>query len=220
MNEQKKVTAEEITLEFIEDQATEIKALAQKAKEASDAYMTDLSQRKAALEKQATDYRAQIDVKKKQRKALASKINDLSSRGMIDEAAEADLELEFLDKSISTLERKLKLISTAELKGDSKLYKAAQDANAAVVAAYPVYRQHMWGLRDTVKAEVERLEKMERELWYAADRDPGGYAVAAFEKVDRHYRDLDRLAREAAEKAAAERKAAEKERGATRYILA
>ena len=30
MNEQKKVTAEEITLEFIEDQATEIKALAQK----------------------------------------------------------------------------------------------------------------------------------------------------------------------------------------------
>ena len=94
MNEQKKINAAEITPEFIGEQAAEIKGLAQKAKEAADVYMADLDQRKAALEKQAAEYRAQIEAKKKQRKALAGKINDLSSRGKIDEAAEVDVELE------------------------------------------------------------------------------------------------------------------------------
>ena len=135
MNEQKKITAAEITPEFIEEQAAEIKELAQKAKEAADAYMTDLDQRKAALEKQAAEYREQIEAKKKQRKALAGKINDLSSRDKIDEAAEADVKLEALDKVISTLERKLKLVSTAELKGDPELYKAAKEAHNNMLAA-------------------------------------------------------------------------------------
>ena len=218
MNEQKTITAAEITPEFIEGQATEIKGLAQKAKEAADAYMADLDRRKAALEKQAAEYRAQIEAKKKQRKALAGKINDLSSRGMIDEAAVADVELEALDNAITTLERKLKLVSAAELKGDPKLYKAAQEANSAMVAGQPVYRQHMRDLRAIVSAELERLEKIEKELWYAADRNHGYYASNAFEKVDRHYRDLDRVEREAKERAAAERAAAEKARN-IRHIV-
>ena len=210
MNEQKTITAAEITPEFIEEQATEIKGLAQRAKEAADAYMADLDRRKAALEKQAAEYRAQIESKKKQRKALAGKINDLSSRGMIDEAAEADVELEGLDKSVSTLERKLKLVSTAELKGDPKLYKAAQEANASMVEGQPVYKQNMRDLRAIVEAEMDRLEKIKKELLYAADRNHGYYAGSAFEKVNRHYRDLDRIEREAKERAAAERAATEK----------
>ena len=218
MNEQKKITAAEITPEFIEEQAAEIKEIAQKAKEAADAYMADLDQRKAALEKQAAEYREQIEAKKKQRKALAGKINDLSSRGMIDEAAEADVELEALDKAITTLERKLKLVSTAELKGDPKLYKAAQEANASMVAGQPVYRQNMRHLRAIVEAEMERLEKIKKELWYAEDRNHGYYAGNAFEKVDRHYRDLDRIEREAKERAAAERAAAAQTR-TVRHIV-
>ena len=208
MNEEKKITAAVITPEFIEDQAAEIKELAQKAKEAADAYMADLDQRKAALEKQAAEYREQIETKKKQRKALAGKINDLSSRGMIDEAAEADVALEALDKAITTLERKLKLVNTAELKGDPELYKAAQEANASMVAGQPIYRQNMRDLRAIVEAEMERLEKIKKELWYAEDRNHGYYAGNSFEKVDRHYRDLDRIEREAKERAAAERAAA------------
>ena len=218
MNEEKKIIAAEITPEFIEDQAAEIKELAKKAKEAADAYMADLDQRKAALEKQAAEYREQIEAKKKQRKALAGKINDLSSRGMIDEAAEADVELEALDKAITTLERKLKLVSTAELKGDPKLYKAAQEANASMVAGQPVYRQNMRDLRAIVEAEMERLEKIKKELWYAEDRNHGYYAGNAFEKVDRHYRDLDRIEREAKERAAAERAAAAQTR-TVRHIV-
>ena len=212
MNEQKKITAAEITPEFIEEQAAEIKEIAQKAKEAADAYMADLDQRKAALEKQAAEYREQIEAKKKQRKALAGKINDLSSRGMIDEATEADVKLEALDKAISTLERKLKLVSTAELKGDPKLYKAAQESNAAMVAGQPVYKQAMRDLMAIVEAEMERLEKIKRELWHAVDRNHGYYASNAFEKVDRHYRDLDRIEREAKERAAAERATADEKR--------
>ena len=218
MNEEKKIIAAEITPEFIEDQAAEIKELAKKAKEAADAYMADLDQRKAALEKQAAEYREQIEAKKKQRKALAGKINDLSSRGMIDEAAEADVELEALDKAITTLERKLKLVSTAELKGDPKLYKAAQEANESMVAGQPVYRQNMRDLRAIVEAEMERLEKIKKELWYAEDRNHGYYAGNAFEKVDRHYRDLDRIEREAKERAAAERAAAAQTR-TVRHIV-
>ena len=212
MNEQKKITAAAITPEFIEEQAAEIKELAQKAKEAADAYMADLDQRKAALEKQAAEYREQIEAKKKQRKALAGKINDLSSRGMIDEAAEADVKLEALDKAISTLERKLKLVSTAELKGDPKLYKAAQESNSAMVAGQPVYKQAMRDLMAIVEAEMERLEKIKRELWHAVDRNHCYYSSNAFEKVDRHYRDLDRIEREAKERAAAERAAADEKR--------
>ena len=207
MNEQKTITAAEITPEFIEEQATEIKGLAQRAKKAADAYMADLNQRKAALEEQATGYREQIEANKKQRKVLAAKINDLSSRGMIDEAAEADAKVEALDKTISVLERKLKLINIAELKGDPKLYKVAKDASAAVEAAGSGYRHHMVDLRGTVRAEIERLEKMEKELLFASQGNPGWYAVQAFEKVDRHYRELDRIARETKEKAAAERAA-------------
>ena len=218
MNEQKKITAAEITPEFIEEQAAEIKELAQKAKEAADAYMADLDQRKAALEKQAAAYQEQIESKKQQRKVLAGKINDLSSRGMIDKAAEADAELETLDKTISTLERKLKLVSTAELKGDPKLYKAAQESNAAMVAGQPVYSQHIRDLQAIVKAERERLEKIEKELWYAEDRNHGYYAGNAFEKVDRHYRDLDRIEREAKERAAAEQAAAAQTRN-VRHIV-
>lgn len=218
MNEQKKISAGEINAEFITAQAGEWQAAADKAKAAAEAYLTDLEARKAALEKQAAEYRAQIESKKKQRKALAGKINDLSSRGMIDEAAEADVELETLDKAITTLERKLKLVSTAELKGDPKLYKAAQVANAAMLACQPVYKQNMRDLRAIVEAEMERLEKIKKELWYAEDRNHGYYAGNAFEKVDRHYRDLDRIEREAKERAAAEQAAAEKARNIRRII--
>lgn len=205
----KQITAGEINAEFIEEQAAEIKELAQKAKEAADAYMTDLDQRKAALEKQAAEYREQIEAKKKQRKALAGKINDLSSRGKIDEAAEADVKLEALDKVISTLERKLKLVSTAELKGDPELYKAAKEAHNNMLAAQPTYRDNIQELLYTANREISRLEKIAKELDYARDRKHGYYADNAFTKVDRHFRDLDRLEREAKEKAEAERKAAE-----------
>lgn len=214
MNEKQTITAAEITMELIEDQSTEIKELAKKAQAAADAYLADLAQRKTALEKQAADYQAQLDASKKQRKTLAAKINDLSSRGLIDAAADADAQLEALDKSISTLERKLRLVNTAELKGDPKLYKAANEAYAAMVAGQPVYREKIRELTYTVEEEISRLEKLKKELGYALDRNHTYYASTVFTKADRHFRELDRIEREVKERDAAAR--AEKEKEAKR----
>lgn len=212
----KQITAGEINAEFITAQAGEWQTAADKAKTAAEAYLTDLETRKAALAEQTVGYQAELDKLTTQRKKLAAKINDLSSRGQIDEAAEADAELEALDKSISTLERKLRLVSTAELKGDPKLYSAAKATHDAAEAERTPYRAKIDDLQQIVKLELERLESMQRELHYAMGRDPGRIANSVFEKVDRHYRDLDRLEREAAERAAAERKAAEAERRSIR----
>lgn len=202
------IIAAQIDTEFITAQAEKWTAAADAAQKAADAYNADLSTRRAALAQQATGYQTEIAKLNAARKALAAKINDLSSRGMIDEAAEVDTELEALDKSITALERKLRLVSTAELKGDPKLYSAAKAAHGAAEAERTPYRESIATLQQIVKLEIERLESVQRELGYAMNRDPGRFATNAFEKVDRHYRDLDRLEREAAEKAAAERVAA------------
>lgn len=212
----KQITAGEINAEFITAQAGEWQTAADKAKTVAEAYLTDLETRKAALTEQAAGYKAELSTQTTQRKKLAAKINDLSSRGQIDEAAEADAELKKLDKSISTLERKLRLVSTAELKGDPELYRAAKAAHDAAEAERAPYRVKIDTLQQIVKAELERLESMQQELRYARDRDPGRATNSVFEKVNRHYLDLDRLEHEAAEKAAAERKAAEAERGSFR----
>ena len=206
MNEEKKIIAAEIDLDFITAQAGEWQAAADKAKTAAEAYLTDLETRKAALAEQAAGYKTELSTLTAQRKKLAAKINDLSSRGQIDEAAEADAELEALDKSISTLERKLRLVNAAELKGDTKLYKAAKAAHDAAEAERAPYRAKIDAMQQIIKAELDRLESMQRELHYARDRDPGYIANSVFEKVNHHYLDIDRLEHEAAEKAAAERK--------------
>ena len=216
MNEEKKIIAAEIDLDFITAQEESWRAAADAAQKAADAYNTDLNTRKAALAQQTTGYQTELAKLNAKRKELAAKVNDLSSRGMIDEAAEVDTELEALDKAIAALERKLRLVSAAELKGDPKLYSAAKAAHDAAEAERTPYRASIATLQQIVKTEIERLESIQKELSYAMNRDPGQYAANTFTKVDRHYRDLDRLEHEAAEKAAAERKAAEAERGSIR----
>lgn len=210
------ITAADITGEFISAQAGEWQAAADKAKAAADAYLADLETRKAALAEQAAVYQNELNKLSADRKKLAAKVTDLSSRGKIDKAAEADAELETLDKSISVLSRKIRLVNTAELKGDPTLYQAARAAYSAAEAERTPYRVKIDALQQIVESELERLKSMKRELHYARDRDPGYYANAVFDKVNRHYLDLDRLKCEAAEKAAAERQAAEKEAGAYR----
>ena len=219
MSEQKKVTAAELTPEFIEAQAAEFNDLVQKAKTAADTYLADLDQRKAALAEQASGYQTELAKLNAARKALAGKINDLSSRGMIDEAAEADVELEALDKAISTLERKLKIVSTAELKGDPKLYQAAKDAHAEMVAGQPIYREKIQKLISVANEEIARLEEIAKDLGYMRDRNHGHYATNVFTRVDRHFRELDRIEREVKERRAAAAQA-ERERKTDCFVFA
>ena len=207
----KDIIAAEINAEFITAQQENWRAAAEAAQKAADAYNTDLNTRKAALAQQANGYQTELAKLNAKRKELAAKVNDLSSRGMIDEAAEVDTELEALDKSIAALERKLKLVSTAELKGDPKLYKAAKAAQDAVYAERTKYTETVRALTATVREEQKRLEDVERELRYTYPGSVGAGADEVFHKVQRHYLDLDRKEREAKEKAAAEKAAAERE---------
>lgn len=207
----KKITVAEINMELVENESADLRKSADKLKEAAQAYLSDLDTRKAALEKQAADYQAQLDKATAQRKALAAKVADYTSRGQIDEAAEADAELEALDKDISTLSRKLRLVQSAELKGDPALYKAAKAAQDAVFAERTKYAETVKQFAATVSEEQKRLEKLEREMRYVYPGSIGAGADDVFTKVQRHYLDLDRKEREAKEKAKAEREAAERE---------
>lgn len=199
-------TAGMITPEFIQEQAADWSAAAATAAAAADAYLSDIQARKATLQAQANDLQKQMDAAKKNRKELASQITDLSSRGELDAAAELDVKLEALDKDISTLGRKLKLVAAVEPKGDPSLYRAAQEAHEAAGAQHIPYIERIDFLRGIVDQEISRLEKMQKELHYARDRRPDREANRKFVSADRHYRDLDRIEREAREKQAAERK--------------
>lgn len=207
----KKITAAEINMELVEGESADLRKAADKLKEAALAYLSDLDTRKAALANQAADYQAQLDKATAKRKAIAAKIADYTSRGQIDEAAEADAELEALDKDISTLGRKLCLVKGASLQGDPKLYAAAKAAQDAVNAERTKYAETVKQFAATVSEEQKRLEKLEREMRYVHPGSIGGGADDVFTKVTRHFLNLDRKEREAKEKEKAAREAAERE---------
>lgn len=200
------ITAAMITPEFIQEQAADWATEATAAAAAADAYLFDIQARKATLQAQADDLQKQMDAAKRTREKIASQIVDLSSRGELDAAAELDAKLEALDKDISTLGRKLKIVAAEEPKGDPSLYRAADEAREATRVERNSYLERIAYLDHIVNAEITRLEKMQKELQYARNRDPGYNAARKFEAVDRHYKEIDRIAREHREKMAAERK--------------
>ena len=202
---------------FIEEQAESWKMTAAAVSKTAAAYLADVEHRADTLKAQAKEYQEEMATLKKERDTLAVKIADLSSRGDIDAAAEADVKLEALDQKIHALGRKLKIVNSAAPKGDPHLYAAAQAAHEAMEAERAPYKQRIDELTTAVDAEIKRLEAIKRELSFKRDTDHGYYAAQKWQKVDRHYRDLDRIEREAEEKAAAERKAQAAAAGHTRY---
>ena len=214
-----KFSVSEINAEFIDKQAATWVTAAAEVARTADAYLADIDGRKQTLQAQAREYQTELDTAKKERDATAAKIADLSSRGEIDAAAAEDVKLEEIDKRLNTLERKLRIVKSADPKGDPKLYTAAQEAYAAMTAKRAPYVQRIDELSAAVTAEIDRLEAVKKELSRKRNADPGYYAGAKFEKVTRHFRDLDRLEREAKEKATAERKAQAAAAGHTRYTF-
>lgn len=134
-NENINISLSKITAESISQQAERWRKAHADASAAAGAYMADLEQRKAELSKLEARYKSQLKNLNAQRKVLAARVTDLSSRGKIDKAAEEDERLEATDKAISTLERKLRLVNETELKGDPHLYEAAKAAYKAVEPA-------------------------------------------------------------------------------------
>ena len=211
MSKQQKNTAAEINKEFIEGKASELHKAADKLKEATRAYFADLEARKAALSKQGADCQEVYDDAMEQRRELAEKIADLTSRGQVDEAAGEYEKLEAMDKEILKIGRKLRLLQNAEVKGDPTLYNAAKTAQDAVHSERTKYTETIKALSVMVREEQKRLEGVEFDLSRTYPGTIGAGADDEFVKVERHFKDLDRVQQEAREKAKAAREAAERD---------
>lgn len=201
-----KLTPAELTRDMVSEAHKKWSDTSDTARKAAKAYFDDLAQRKAALQRQADEYRAQIEQWRGQRKVLAAKVIDLSSRGLIDKAAEVDTRMEKLDKNISATERKLRLVDAAEPKGDPKLYQAAKTAMEAMDAEKMQFNSFVDGIATIAKAEKDRLSEITALISNLCCYG-GGHAqnaAADFKRVDRHFRELDRLEREATERYQAE----------------
>ena len=200
----KEIAAGEITAEIIDHQADAWKQAVEDAKKASAVYMDDLSSRKAALANRAAEYQKEADNLRNTRKVKAATVNDLTSRGRFDEAAEVEVEVERLDAAISMLERKLRLINSAEMRGDSSCYEAAKQAHEKAEALRNNCIDALSLLHQSAQAEVSRLKehmnKISNLTRYVQSYGPDD----GFCNVDRHFRDLDRIEREAREKWQAE----------------
>ena len=208
-NEHINLTPAELTSDIASPAYKKWTAAVDAAEEAAKAYFDNVAQRKATLEKQAAECRGQLQKWQGQRKTLAAKVIDLSSRGLIDKAAEVDARMEKLDNKISTTERKLRLVDAAEPKGDPKLYQAAKTAMEAMAAEETQFNSFVGSIATIANAEKNRLSEI-TALISNLRCYGGGHAqnaAADFKRVDRHFRELDRLEREARERYNAEQAA-------------
>lgn len=213
----KNVTAAKITEEYIKSTAADVIEASEKVKTAANLYLEDVVSREKALDEQAKEYSNQIEIKTKERKKLAEQVTDLASRGKIEEAADGDVQLETLDNELARLKRKLKLLQSTTLKGDADLYKEMKNALDKVAELQQEHKLYIRALVPVVEEEMKRLERIKKELWWEAERN---YIGGNFDKVERHYHDLDRKEREAKEKEAELRKEEAKKKGGTYYVFA
>lgn len=209
-----------ITEELLAAQAEQLTAAQETANAAFTAYHDDLNTRRQALEQQADQYSAQIKVLRSQSAELSAQVNDLSSRGEIDAAAEADAQLEAVEREISTLERKKRLAGAVDLKGDGNLYQAAKDAMDILTREHESYYDLMGQIRSVALAERERLSKIADEVaWKMRYQSQClGQETKAFEKVERHFHELDRNEKEQRERYMEEHRRQEAEAAAKRNV--
>ena len=201
-----KITAAQITPEYIKQVSKNFLDSINESKKASKEYLADLERRKETLEERKREYTSALKDKTKKRDELSEIIIDLTSRGNLEEVAELSVTLENLENEIVTIERNLSLVKPSNLKGDSSLYEKAKLIFEVVSTERVKHIKTIDELIDIVKTEMERLDKIKKELWYARDESTRP-ADDNFKKVDRHFRDLDRIEAEQRQRDLAEQKA-------------
>lgn len=191
MNNEKKITAAEITQEMITSARDPWRAALENAQSAFQAYWDDVERRRAALDEQAQGYLAEINNFTATRKQLAPKINYLASKGQIEEATAVELELVAIDRSIADLQRKLKLISAAELHGDKQLYHAAKTAYQTALDQQEKYSKYTGELYKIASEEITRLRELCTLISNSTQNldyyGPAYDAKKAHDKVNNHY---------------------------------
>lgn len=192
MNNEKKITAAEITQEMITSAMEPWRAALANAQSAFQEYWDDVDRRKAALDEQAQGYLSEVSNLTEKRNKLAPKINYLASKGEIEEAAAVELELVAINKSISDLQRKLKLISSAELHGDKQLYHAAETAYKAALDQGKKYDGYLNELAKIINEERNRLSALSKRMGsmgvdFQKYWGPAQDAKIAHDKLSNHY---------------------------------
>jgi len=207
-----------ITEETIAAQRAELDEKQAATVESCKAYLADIEIKQGRIKAQADKYAEELAkleaLEKKQGAAVAQAV----AKGDQGKAEKAEADLDATVEKIAALKKKRNIMTGATAKGEAKLYADAKKAMEATDEAAKAYRLHLEQLRSAAEKEAERLGKIAKELGYKLGYGAYGYggrtdyasaARSEYNKVNRHFNDLDRKEAEA-RKAAAERAEAEK----------
>ena len=154
--------------------------------EAMAAYENDLTTRRAALDKQATDLDAKIDTLKGQINALEGQSREAASRGDLDAAADLDEKAESLRKQLSTISRKRRIATSTELKGDADLFKAITTAKKAYEEAEAIGQKYVRAAKAVVDEWAEFFKKLQANTKFVGRYGPH-MDGRRFDQIDHHF---------------------------------
>ena len=154
--------------------------------EAMAAYENDLTTRRAALDKQAAGLDAKIKTLKTQINALESQSREAASRGDLDAAADLDEKAEALRKQLSTANRKRRIATSTELKGDADLFKAITVAKKAYEEAEATGQKYVQEARAVVDEWAKFFEQLQDKAQFVGRYGPH-MDGSRYEKIDHHF---------------------------------
>lgn len=175
-----------ITKEAVESLWEPVREASKAVSAAMDNYEADLSARRAALDKQATELNAEIGRIKGEIAVLEDQSREAASRGDLDTAAELDEKADALRKRLSAASRKRRIATGAKLRGDAQLFAAVKAAKGEYENAAELCRKCVEGVVAIITQWAEHFEKLAQKT----DRIPN-YCPRMddrrFEKLDKDF---------------------------------
>lgn len=170
-----------------------IDSLWEPAKQASAAvsaamqeYEKDLQTRQTAIDKQVSELEATISTLTAQIDALEEKSRDAASRGDLDTAADFDEQAETVRKDLSIAQRKRRIATGAELKGDPSLFDAVKAARTHYNEACTSSREFVCEAVSIVAEWAEFFESLHKKTMWKADYCPSMDSYK-YEKIEHHF---------------------------------
>lgn len=139
---------------------------------ALDAYAADLAARKAVLEQQAAALDTQLAGLERQISQLEAESREAASRGDLNAAADSDEQADALRKQAATVQRKRRIASSAELRGDPGLYSGILSAKRTYDATYAQCQAAVYEASSLISGWAELAAELERAAKLTAQRGP------------------------------------------------
>lgn len=135
-------------------------------------YWADIARRKAALDKQAAEYDERIVQLQETLDDLENQSRTAASIMDLDAAAAYDEQADPIRAELETVQRKRRIIDSAELKGDPEIYQRLEDAQERYALVRPICeRAHA----ETLKALRNAADQLDRLAKGAAHRTAKTY---------------------------------------------